>query len=53
MEKNCLLIIDLDKNFNFVEKNKSYINLNKGKIHLHNCKQIKLKKFLDYKKKKL
>ena len=49
MEKNSLLIIDLDKNFNLVEKNKSYINLNKGKIHLNNCKQIKLKNFLNYK----
>ena len=52
MEKSSLIIIDLEKNFNFTEKNKSYIYLNKGKITLNNCKQIKLKKFLDHRKKK-
>jgi hypothetical protein len=52
MEKSSLIIIDLEKNFNFTEKNKSYIYLNKGKITLNNCKQIKLKNFLDHRKKK-
>ena len=52
MEKNTLLLIDLSKNFNLNEKNKQYIYLNKGNIHLNNCKQIKLKKFSKFKKKK-
>ena len=53
MEKSSLIIIDLEKNFNFTEKNKSYIYLNKGKITLNNCKQIKLKKFLIIEKKNI
>ena len=51
MKNNTLLLIDLNKNFNLSEKNKSYIYLNKGKIHLNNCKQIKLKDFSNYRKK--
>ena len=37
-ENNTLLLIDLSKNFDFIEKNKKFINLNKGQIHLKNCK---------------
>ena len=44
-ENNTLLLIDLSKNFDFIEKNKKFINLNKGQIHLKNCKKIKLKVF--------
>jgi len=51
MKNDTLLLIDLNKNFNFSEKNKSYVYLNKGKIHLSNCKQIKLKNFSNYRKK--
>ena len=50
MEKNSLLLIDLSRNFNLSEKNKHYIYLNKGKIHLNNCKQIKLKNFHNLRK---
>ena len=46
MKKDTFLLIDLEKNYNLNEKNKHYIYLNKGNIHLNNCKQVKLKKFL-------
>ena len=52
-ENNTLLLIDLSKNFDFIEKNKKFINLNKGQIHLKNCKKIKLKKFFKFKKENL
>ena len=50
-ENNTLLLIDLSKNFDFIEKNKKFINLNKGQIHLKNCKKIKLKSFSNLRKK--
>ena len=51
MKNDTLLLIDLNKNFDFNEKNKSYICLDKGRINLSNCKKIKLKNFSNYKKK--
>ena len=51
MQRNTLLLIDLSKNLNFEEKNKEYIYLNKGNIRLNNCKQIKLKDFVNLRKK--
>jgi len=51
MNNDTLLLIDLSKNFDFIEKNKSYICLDKGRINLSNCKKIKLKNFSNYKKK--
>ena len=51
MEKDTLLLIDLSKNFDLVEKNKEYIYLNKGNINLKNCRQIKLKNFMNLRKK--
>ena len=50
-ENNTLLLIDLTKNFELIEKNKNFINLNKGQIHLKNCKKIKLKSFTNLRKK--
>ena len=50
MNDDTLLLIDLNKNFDFNEKNKQYIYLNNGKINLRNCKQIKLKNFSHLKK---
>lgn len=50
MEKNYLLLIDLKRNFDLSEKNKTYINLNQGKIYLNNCKRIKLKNFINLRK---
>ena len=50
-EKDTLLLIDLSENLNFEEKNKEYIYLNKGNIKLNNCKQIKLKDFVNLKEK--
>ena len=50
MEKNSLLLIDLSRNFNLTEKKKFFINLNKGKINFIDCKQIKLKNFVDLRK---
>ena len=43
MKNDILLLIDLSKNFNKFESNKSYLYLNRGCINLQNCKQIKLK----------
>tara|TARA_B100000989_G_scaffold94021_1_gene68337 strand:- start:7325 stop:8941 length:1617 start_codon:yes stop_codon:yes gene_type:complete len=51
MEKKTLLLIDLSTNFSLVEKNKEYIYLNKGNINLINCRQIKLKNFMNLRKK--
>ena len=51
MQKDTLLLIDLSENLNFEEKNKEYIYLNKGNINLNNCKQIKLKDFVNLRKK--
>ena len=51
MQKNTLLLIDLSQNLNFKEKNMEYIYLNKGNIRLNNCKQIKLKDFVNLRKK--
>ena len=51
MNKNILLIIDLSTNLNLKEKNKKYIYLNKGNINLSNCKQIKLKNFVNLRQK--
>ena len=51
MQRNTLLLIDLSENLNFEEKNKEYIYLNKGNIRLNNCKQIKLKDFVNLRKK--
>ncbi len=51
MQSNTLLLIDLSKNLNFEEKNKEYIYLNKGNIRLNNCKRIKLKDFVNLRKK--
>ena len=51
MQRNTLLLIDLSKNLDFEEKNKEYIYLNKGNIRLNNCKQIKLKDFVNLRKK--
>ena len=51
IENNSLLLIDLNRNFNFTETNKNFINLNKGQIHLKNCKKIKLKSFLNFREK--
>ena len=42
MKNDVLLLIDLSKNHNKFESNKSYICLNRGTINLKNCKQIKL-----------
>jgi len=50
-ENNTLLLIDLTKNFELIEKNKNFINLNKGQIYLKNCKKIKLKSFTNLRKK--
>ena len=47
MQRDTLLLIDLSENLNFEEKNKEYIYLNKGNIKLNNCKQIKLKDFVN------
>ena len=51
MQKDTLLLIDLSKNLNFEEKNKEYIYLNKGNVNLNNCKQIKLKDYVNLRKK--
>ena len=51
MQRKTLLLIDLSKNHNFEEKNKEYVYLNKGNVRLYNCKQIKLKDFVDLRKK--
>ena len=51
MEKDTLLLIDLSTNYSLVEKNKKYIYLNKGNINLKNCSQIKLKNFMNLRKK--
>jgi len=51
MEKDTLLLIDLSTNFDLVEKNKEYIYLNKGNINLKNCRQIKLKNFMNLRRK--
>ena len=40
MKKKDLLIIDLEKNYNFFEKEKKYVSLNKGEINLKDCKKI-------------
>lgn len=48
---NTLLLIDLNRNFEFTEKNKNYIYLNRGQINLKNCKQIKLRSFSNLRKK--
>lgn len=45
MKKDTLLIIDLNKDYNIYQNNKSYINLNNGSINLSNCKQIYLKNY--------
>ncbi len=50
MSNNTLLILDLNKNYDLVEKKTKFICLNKGIIKLENCQQILLKKF-NYEKK--
>ena len=42
MKNNVLLLIDLSKNYNKLESNKSYIYLNRGRINLENCTQLRL-----------
>ena len=50
MEKNHLLIIDLEKNLDLTFYNKNYVYLNRGNINLKNCKQIRLKNFSNSRK---
>ena len=50
MRNNTLVIIDLNKNYDLVEKKVDYVCLNKGLINLKNCKQIYLKKLNKEKK---
>ena len=45
------LIIDIEKNYDFYEKNNNFILLNRGLINLNNCKQIFLKILLKKEKK--
>jgi hypothetical protein len=52
MPNNTLLILDLNKNYDLVEKKTKFICLNKGIIKLENCQQIFLKKF-NYEKKNI
>lgn len=42
MKNNVLLLIDLSKNYDKLESNKSYVYLNRGSINLENCTQIRL-----------
>ena len=50
MPNNTLVIIDLNKNYDLIEKKVDYVCLNKGLINLKNCKQIYLRKFNKEKK---
>ena len=52
MPNNTLLILDLNKNYDLVEKKTKFICLNKGIIKLENCQQIFLKNF-NYEKKNI
>ena len=45
MQKNTLLILDINKNYQFKEKNIKFVMLNRGLINLENCEQIFLKDF--------
>ena len=48
---NFLLVIDIEKNYNFYEENNDFVLLNRGLINLKNCKQIFLKDFIKERKK--
>ena len=48
---NFLLVIDIEKNYDFYEENNNFILLNRGLINLKNCKQIFLKDFIKERKK--
>ena len=48
---NFLLVIDIEKNYNFYEENNDFVLLNRGLINLKNFKKIFLKDFIKERKK--